>query len=151
MSFAQIIRSFWRDLSNLGPSYLHNGISNTSKMAYLHYNDVIMSAMGYQITDVSTVCTTGCSGADQRKHQSSGLLAFAKGIHRWPLNSPQIGPLTRKIFSFHDVIMILYQDHVRNIPVLVSTPLKVFSLGPINTACPVQVRPTLKIGHRNKV
>ena len=64
-----------------------------------------MSAMASQITGVSIVCTTVCSGADQRKHQSSGSLAFVRGIHRRPLNSPHKGPVTRKMFPFNDVIM----------------------------------------------
>ena len=34
------------------------------------------------------VCSTVCSGADQRKHQSSASLAFVMGIHRWPVDSP---------------------------------------------------------------
>ena len=51
--------------------------------AYLnHYNDVIMSAMASQNTGVSIVCSTVCSGADQRKHLSSVSLAFVRGIHR---------------------------------------------------------------------
>ena len=45
-----------------------------------------------------------CSGADQRKHQSSSLLAFVRGIDRWPVNSPHKGPETRKMFPFDDVI-----------------------------------------------
>ena len=32
-------------------------------------------------------------------------LAFVRGIHRWPVNSPHKGPVTRKMFSFDDVIM----------------------------------------------
>ena len=32
--------------------------------------------------DVSIVCWTVCSGADQRKHQSFTSLAFVRGIHR---------------------------------------------------------------------
>ena len=36
-----------------------------------------------QITGVSIVCSTVCSGADHRKHQSSASLAFVRGIHRW--------------------------------------------------------------------
>ena len=47
----------------------------------------------------------GCSGADQRKHQSSASLAFVGGIHRWPVNSPHKEPLTRKMFPFDDVII----------------------------------------------
>ena len=53
----------------------------------LHYNDVIMSTMASQITGVSIVCSTVGLGADQRKPQSSGSLAFVRGIHREPLNS----------------------------------------------------------------
>ena len=49
----------------------------------LHYNDVIMSMMTSQIRSVSIVYWTICSGADQRKHQSSVSLAFVRGIHRW--------------------------------------------------------------------
>ena len=46
------------------------------------------------------------SGADQRKHQSSASLAFVRGIHRWPVNSPHKGPVTRKMFPFDDIIMV---------------------------------------------
>ena len=42
----------------------------------IHYSDIIMSKMASQITGVSIVCSTGGSGADQRKHQSSASLAF---------------------------------------------------------------------------
>ena len=41
----------------------------------------------------------------QRKHQSSASLAFVRWIHRWPVNSPHKGPVTRKMFPFDDVIM----------------------------------------------
>ena len=71
-----------------------------------HYSDVIMSAMGSQITGVSIVYSIVCSIADQRKHQSSASLAFVRGIHRWPVNSPYTGPVTRKMFPFDDVILL---------------------------------------------
>ena len=45
------------------------------------------------------------SGTDQGKHQSSASLAFVRGIHRAPVNSPHKGPVTRKMFPFDDVIM----------------------------------------------
>ena len=61
---------------------------------------VIMSAMASQIAHVSIVNSTVCSGADQRKHQSSASLAFVRGIHRWSVNSPHKGPVTRKMFPF---------------------------------------------------
>ena len=70
-----------------------------------HYGNVIMSAMASQITSLTIACATVYSGADQRKHQSSASLAFVWGIHRWPVNSPHKGPVTRKMFPFDDVIM----------------------------------------------
>ena len=71
----------------------------------LNYSDVIMSAMAFQITSVMVVNWTFYSGADQRKDQSSASLAFARVIHRWPVNSPHKRPVTRKMFPFDDVIM----------------------------------------------
>ena len=50
-----------------------------------------MSARVSQITGVSFVCSTACSGADQRKHQSSLSVAFVRGIHRSPMYSPHKG------------------------------------------------------------
>ena len=64
-----------------------------------------MSVLAFQITGVTIVYSTVCSGADQRKHQSSSSLAFVRGIHRWPVNSPHKGPKMRKLFPLDDVIM----------------------------------------------
>ena len=77
-----------------------------------HYSDILVSAMASQITGVLMVGWTICSGADQRKHWSSESLAFVKGIHRWPVNSPHKGPVTRKMFPFDDIIMceLCFQD-----------------------------------------
>ena len=65
-----------------------------------------MSTMASQITSVSVVYSTVCSGPNQRKHQSSASLAFVRGIHRWPVNSSHKGPVTRNIYPFDDVIML---------------------------------------------
>ena len=64
-----------------------------------------MSAVASHITSPKIVYSIVYSGADQRKHQSSASLAFVRGIHRWPMNSPHKGPVTRKMFPFDDVIM----------------------------------------------
>ena len=72
---------------------------------YYHHSDVIMSKTASQITGVPIVYSTVCSGANQRDNQSSASLAFVKGIHRWPVNSPPKGPVTRKRFPFDDVII----------------------------------------------
>ena len=57
-----------------------------------HHNDVTMSTMASQITGVLIVCTTVCSGLDQRKCQSCaslGLWGESTG-HRWiPLTKDQ--------------------------------------------------------------
>ena len=55
---------------------------------YIHYGDVIMSAMASEITSLTFVYLTIYSDIDQRKHQSSASLAFVRGIHRWPVISP---------------------------------------------------------------
>ena len=67
-----------------------------------------MSAMASQITSLTIAYSTVYSGADQRKYQSSASLAFVRGIHRRPVNSPHKGPVTRKMFPFDDVIMYKY-------------------------------------------
>ena len=64
-----------------------------------------MSTIASQITSPTFVFSTVYSDADQRKHQSSASLAFVRGIHRGPVNSPHKGPVTRKMFPFDDVIM----------------------------------------------
>ena len=96
-------------LNSTGPSSLSHFSLITSLEApgllVLHYSDVIMSAMASQITNLTTVCSTAYSGADKKKHQSSTSLAFVRGIHRWPVNSPHKGPVTRKFFPFDDVIL----------------------------------------------
>ena len=64
-----------------------------------------MSAMSSQITSFTIVYSCVYSAADQRKHQNSASLAFVRGIHRWPVNSPHKGPVRREMFPFDDVIM----------------------------------------------
>ena len=59
-----------------------------------HHCDVIMSAMASQITGIWSVYSTFYWSADQRKHQSSASLAFVRGIHRRPVNSPHKEPET---------------------------------------------------------
>ena len=71
------------------------------------YCGVIVSAMASQITSLTIVYSTVYSGADQRNHQSPASLAFLREIHSWPVNSPHKWPVTRKMFPFDDVIMMI--------------------------------------------
>ena len=56
--------------------------------------------MAFWITSLAIVYSTVHLGADQRKHQSPASLAFVRGIHRWPVNSPHKGTVTRKCVHF---------------------------------------------------
>ena len=60
-----------------------------------------MSAMASQITGVSIVAQPFVQA-----HIAS--LAFVRGIHRGPVDSPHIGPVTLKMFPFDDVIIKVY-------------------------------------------
>ena len=73
----------------------------------IHYDDVIMGPMASQMTNLTIVYSTVYSDADQRKHLSSASLAFVRGSHRRPVNSPHKWPVTRKMSPFDDVIMLL--------------------------------------------
>ena len=97
--------------SNANALGLRHSCTNTSRVypawmsVRVHHNDVIMSTMASKITSLTIVYSSVYSGADKRKHQSSASLAFVGGIHRWPVNSPHKGPVTRKMSPFDDVIM----------------------------------------------
>ena len=77
------------------------GVRLMDKKQKLHYSDVIIGAMASQIPSLAIVFSTVYSGADQRKHQSSASLAFVRGM----VNSTHKWPVTRKMFSFDDVII----------------------------------------------
>ena len=74
--------------------------------------------MASQITSLAIVYSTVYSDADQRKHQSSASRAFVRGIHRWPMNSPHKGPVTRKMFPFSDGVIMGNQSS----SILLQTP-----------------------------
>ena len=87
---------------------------NTILWKFIHNSDVIMGMMASQITSLTIVYLTVYSGGDQRQHQSSASLAFVRGIHRWPLNSPHKWPVTRKMFPFDDIIMKVHKSSSRS-------------------------------------
>ena len=85
-------------------------IASASSFNCHHYNDVIMGAIASQITSRTIVFSTVYLDTDQRKRQSSAPLAFVRGIHRRPVNSPHKWPVTRKMFPLDDVIMIMLES-----------------------------------------
>ena len=62
--------------------------SNTTNKKHIRINEKILR---------ETWCLWGT--------KSSVSLAYVRAIHRWPVNSPHKGPVTRKMFSFDGVIM----------------------------------------------
>ena len=73
---------------------------------FLHYSDVTMSTMASQITSLTIVYLTVCSGADQRQHPSSALLAFVRGIHMWPVSE-----IPAQMASNAENVSILWSHH----------------------------------------
>ena len=84
--------------------HFHSHKKKKKTFIFRQYNDDIMIAMAFHITDVLIVFWTVCSDTDQRKHKSSRSLAFVKGKHRWTVDSPHKGPVRWKMFPFGDVI-----------------------------------------------
>ena len=68
-----------------------------------------MGAIASQFTSPTIVYSAVYSDGDQRRHQSSASLAFVRGIHRGPVNSPHKWPVTRKMVAFDNVIMRVEQ------------------------------------------
>ena len=67
--------------------FLDSSPTNGCPASCCHYNNVIMGAIASQITSLTIIYSTDYSGADQRKHKSSALLAFVGGIQRGQVNS----------------------------------------------------------------
>ena len=80
---------------------------NTTSALIVQYNDVVMGTIAFQINSLAIFNSTVYSDAYQRKHQSSASLAFMRGIHLGQVKSPHKWTVTRKMFPFHDVIMVL--------------------------------------------
>ena len=65
-----------------------------------------------------------------KKHQSPASLAFVRGIHRWPVNSPHKRLVMRKMFPFDDVIImwqwihnaVTNKEHRSNIELTIKNP-----------------------------
>ena len=89
-----------------------NAIEYTLSLQWRHnWRDGVSN---YQPCDCSTQLFIQKTSKEniRRKHQSSASLAFVRGIHRWLMNSPHKGPITR-IFFFHLMTSswILYVFH----------------------------------------
>ena len=99
----------------------HRGVNCTEKQinTNLFYGVIITVTSLLALWRLKAPASTVYSGAGQRKHEISASLAFVIGIRRWPVNSPHKGPVTRKMFSFDNVIMdpihIWSGDHINSL------------------------------------
>ena len=73
-------------------------------LTFFHYSDVMISATASQITGIPIVCPTVCSGADQRKHHSSALLAFVR-------DAPATGGFPSQRASNAENVSIWWRHH----------------------------------------
>ena len=86
----------------------------------VHYSDVILSTMETQITGVSIVCSPVCS--DQRKYQSSALLALCEG------NSPVTGEFPSQKASNAENLSVWWRHHGQSYRRLLKTSEQVVML-----------------------
>ena len=102
------------NISRICNMFAHFIISQNWYYAGNWSSDVIMSAMAPQITSLTIAYSTVYSRRRSKKHQSSASRAFVRGIHRWPVNSQDKGPVIWKYFHLmtsswfpcHDVSML---------------------------------------------
>ena len=73
-----------------------------------HDSDVIMSAIAFKISCISIVCSVVCSGAHQRNHRNSALLAFVRG------NPPVTSGFTSQKANNMEYISIWWHHHTIN-------------------------------------
>ena len=91
-----------------------------------HYNDVIMGAIGSQITSL-TLFTQQFIQAQIKENIKA--LAFARGIHRWPLVFPHKWPVTRKCFH---LMMSSYVARLCEISAILNNAISIPSLSKKN-------------------
>ena len=103
---------FWNTLSwahkqfapGVHTSFYICGIIGSQRSFFLHYIDVIMRVMAFQITDDTIVYSTVCLGEDQRKHQSSVSLTLW-GNSPVTVEFPTQRASNTEMFPCEDVIM----------------------------------------------
>ena len=79
------------NVSRYSPFVQNNDAMMTSSNGSIFRFTGHLCGVASQITSLTIVYSTVYSGAVQRKYLSSPSLAFVRGIHRWPVNSPHKG------------------------------------------------------------
>ena len=77
---SEVVTSMWRHSTDTINIHHQHIIIMQDTQPHCYGVFYIISVMVSEITGVSSVCSTVCSGADQRKHQISASLVFVRGI-----------------------------------------------------------------------
>ena len=102
-----------RRIRHVSQNYAHSLLQRECRMASGMCDSLLWRHNEHKaslITSLTIVYSTVYSDANHRKHHSPASLAFVRGIHRRPVNSPHKWPVTRKMFPFDDVIMLTVVD-----------------------------------------
>ena len=109
--FIQLIRHWSFANAVCNPSITHRDLKKMSAIFTAHYSEIMLGAMVFQITGVSIVCSTVCSGEDKKHTSKLRVTDLCEG------NPPMTGgfrhkrPVTRKMFPFDDVILWNFKKH----------------------------------------
>ena len=103
-----------RDTGNLNPSlWRHNGCDGVSN--HPPHDCLLNRLFRHRSKKPSKLHVTGlCEGNSPVTGEFPGKFTgdrwIPREIHRWPVNSPHKGPVTRNTFPFDDVIMNIISD-----------------------------------------
>ena len=117
--FCSWARSIWTTTVN----------THTDLTGY-HYDDVTWPSCSLNSQSFDCMFNNSCVPTS-KKLQSPRYWPFVRGIHRWTVNSPHKGPLSRKKLPFEDIIMIWanvpwegYTKHV--LIIIINVPYSLF-------------------------
>ena len=94
-----LLRWHWENLAQV-----------TLKLPRRIWKNIVITMTSHERHVVSNHRSIDClfnrlCGPTSKKHQNPHYRLFVNGIHWWPVNSPHIGPVTRKELPFDDVII----------------------------------------------
>ena len=108
-----LVKYIFRNWSKFTPAQCRCSCMGIMMTCYEIYSVIFLNSLQWRhngcdcvSNHLMVVYSNVYSGVDQRKHQSSTSLAFVRGIHRGPVNSPHKWPVTRKMSPFDDVIIM---------------------------------------------
>ena len=107
LRYNDVATSFWRNSGVIIASWFRWEVSADAITRHCAKYQVTLQWRHNERNGVSNHRRLDClpNRLFKRKHQNSASLAFVWGIHRSPVNSPQKGPVRRKMFPFDGVAM----------------------------------------------